>query len=156
MKIVAFDGTSQFVFDIQPPRHVLFHDRIKDSKTRSALSLGLIHGRVSFLQHVGRDFTVATDADTDADGSKYFASTAQRNRCRHAVQNSLSNCGRTLFRRDVFDENCKFVATKAGNERIRHADRAFQPARYRHQHPITVVVAEAVVDEFEVIQIQIQ
>ena len=81
--------------------------------------------------------------------------TAQHDGLSQLVVDPLGHSGGVRLLGDVLEQHGEFVAAEAG-QRVARAHARFQPARDGHQQLVARLMAQAVVDAFEPIDVQVQ
>ncbi len=117
--------------------------------------LGSIHGGIGILQQRLVIFTilrVRRDANAACDVQFMFADVEGS---RYRLENFLRNQGRFVFTPDFRQDQDEFVPTLAGY-RVAFANAVGKAGGHLNQQRITNIVAEAVVDILEMVQIDEQ
>ncbi|MNC28185.1 hypothetical protein D3C75_763840 [compost metagenome] len=123
-------------------------------EARLAGRLGSVEGKVGSLQDIQGFAIVVQWRDTDA-GADHQGTTVHVQRLVQVVEDALGYLLGVAVAGEVVKQDDEFVAAEA-EQLISRAQGLFQADCHFHQHAITDVVAEAIVDQLEAVQIDEQ
>src|SRR5579872_5141842 len=154
-QLIPLQGAAQVAFQIQPLHHLGVHFRGEELEIVAAIFLGGIHGGVGVLEQghgVGAMIGKNTDtqAATDAEGTCFNYGLGGQ-----GVQNPPGGDGNVAYFFYPVYHNDKFVASQAG-DRVLVPRPFFEPGGDLVQEQVASGVAERVIDDFEVIEVEKQ
>jgi hypothetical protein len=140
---------------LRAPQHLvveaLAHGRLEQRERVLALRLGGVHGQVHVLvQVLGAHRPVVRDGDADAGAHPHRAG-ADRERLAQRGQQPARVSGRVA---DVIGEHGELVAAEP-HDGVREAEAGGQPCGHTAQQAVAGVVAQRVVDRFEVVEVEV-
>ena len=150
----------QVGFDLQSGDGALPHGGIEDRKTRLAGSFGGVHGDIGVAQNFfGRLIVVVTKRHSHAEGGEHRTAFEQEGKT-HVGLNAFGDAPGVFDGVNVFDEHGKLIAAEARHgaaqaaHEIGRANGLGQTQGHTDQQLVSCDVAETVVDDLEVIEIE--
>ena len=116
---------------------------------------GLVHGRVGVAQQVGgRHVGRVGEGDAGADGHEVVPA-VEEERSGGLFSDPLADADRLGLAEEVFAEHDELVSAEAGDG-VARSHRGGEPLGHQDQQPVALVVAEAVVDDLELVDVDEQ
>ena len=149
------DRASQIGLEAQRGDRALVHVAGEDLVAGATAHLGPVHRRVGVPQHVlGALIARARQRDADAHAGEHL-DPLYLQRGSHLLVNSLGHARGVGLGADVVEQDGELITAEAG-QRISRANAALEAARRRAQDLVTDLVAEAVIDRLEPIEIEVE
>ncbi len=155
-QLVAVEGVAQLPFHLQPLHRPRSHLGVEEDAAGAAALLGPVHRRVGVAdQQLGVDvpiFSRAGDGDADA-GADEVVDAVDRERLGEGGGDAIGDRQRLVFVGEAIDQDPELVAAEAGDD-VSRAQVGAQARRHGAQQGVAGVMAEAVVDQLEVVEVE--
>ena len=152
-ELVEVDRTLEVDAELMALAHGLVHARVEDREAGLAVRLGHVHGDVGVADEVGRARDgVPRTRDTHG-GRDHDVLLAEDVRRAELVDQSARHRARAAEHRLVLGEDRELVAAEPGDE-VALTDQAADPLRHRDEELVAGGVAERVVDDLEVVEVE--
>ncbi len=151
-QLVAVERAPERALGEQARHGLGVHRLVEELVARAAASLGAVHRRVGVLQEARRALRRPV-GDRDADAGRHRDLGArERERFGERLRGALGQLGGLLLAAQVLAEHHELVAADAGDGVLATHGRG-QAAAHRHQQLVAGLVAEAVVDQLEAVEV---
>ncbi len=145
----------QLALQAQAMRHFDVQRGIEQRIARLAVGLGLVHRRIGIAQHLGRR-RVAHAAESDADaGAGDHVVAGNLHGLAQRFEQAPCQRHRVLLAIQIFGQDRELVAAQARDDVLR-AQAGLNAARHGDQEFVAHGVAQAVVDQFEAVEVEEQ
>ena len=155
-QLVALERLAQLALDLEPAQRPGPHLGVEELAAGAAAFLGPVHRRVGVAdQQVGVDRLAGRgpgDGDADAGGDEVLDA-VDRVGLGEGGGDAVGDRHRLVLVGEAVDEDAELVAAEAGDD-VAGAQVGAQPRRDRAQQLVAGVVAEAVVDQLEVVEVE--
>jgi hypothetical protein len=160
-QLALIDGTSQLVLALQAVDDARPHRLVERLIASPTALLRSVHGGGGVAQLRFRRALARAQGDADA-GTRKTPLLADRERCTQRVGQALGDPDRVAFAAQALAEDHELVASEVGHavsgtaDRIGAAQRLLQAGGDGHEQLVAHVVAEAVVDVLEAVEVDEQ
>jgi hypothetical protein len=155
VKFAALDPASKIGLEAQTLKGLCLHSAVEDLEVSMASPLGSVHAHVGVPDHIlGRGMVFAPKRDADARGCIY-GFTSQGEGASYLLLDAPRGGEDGMDVAHVVQENRKLITTQPGTD-VGRTQAALDAAGDRDEQLIAHGVAEAVVHELEVVQIEKQ
>ena len=155
LEVVGGDRAAQVVLEAEAVANAGVHVRVEHFVARLAARLGVIHRGVGVAHHLVRVRVVGrTERDADAGRGEHFAAADRERRAQRLLDPEGDAVGLAVVAESV-QEDRELVAAEAG-EHVALSQARLEPPRHRDQQLVADQVTEAVVDDLEAIEIEIE
>ena len=155
-ELVAVERVAQLAFDLEPAHRAGPHLGVEEDAAGAAAFLGPVHRRVGVADQqlgAGRLLVVrAGDGDADRGGDEVLDA-VDREGLGEGGGDAVGDRDRLAFVGEAVDQDPELVAAEAGDD-VAGPQVGAQPRRHRPQQGVAGVVAEAVVDQLEVVEVE--
>ena len=155
-ELLALERVAQLALGLEPAHRARPHLGVEDLAAPAAALLGPVHRRVGVADQqlgVGR-LAACRPGDGDADaGGDEMVGAAHRVGLREGARHPVGDRQRLVLVGEPVDEDAELVAAEAGDD-VAGAQVGAQARRHRPQQVVAGVVADAVVDQLEVIKVE--
>ena len=155
-ELLALDRLAQLLLDLEPEQGAGPHLGVEELAAGPALFLGPVHRRVGVAdQHVGVGRLAGRgpgDGDPDAGGDEVLGA-ADRVGLGEGGGDPVGDRHRLVLVGEAVDQDAELVAAEAGDD-VAGAQVGAEARRDRAQQLVAGVVAEAVVDQLEVVEVE--
>jgi hypothetical protein len=154
LELVSVDGTTEGGLEVETLGRTRSH-RVGIEHhvvARATLGLGLVHRNVRIVEDVVARLFGAREGDTDAERRHGLVAVAEADRLAQLAEDPTGNVDRVVGVAHVLEQHGEFVTTEA-SQQVARAQRLLQPFCHRDQQLVARVVAEAVVDQLEAVDV---
>ena len=156
LELVALERLAQLALDLEPAQRPRPHLGVEELAAGASALLGPVHRRVGVAdQQVGVDRLAGRRAghgDADA-GADEVLDPAHRVGLGEGGGDAVGDRHRLVLVGEAVDEDAELVAAEAGDD-VAGPQVGAQPRRHRPQQLVAGVVAHAVVDQLEVVEVE--
>ena len=153
-QLVAVDRTAQVVLDPQPGDRPVAHRLVEQLVAGPPALLGPVHRGVGVADQLLGALAAAGERDADAGGDEVLVA-GEHERAGEHRRDPLGHLDRVVLAADVLEQHPELVAAEPGDG-VACAHRLLQPRRDGGEQLVADVVAEAVVDQLEVVEVEEQ
>ena len=155
-QLLALDPLAQLALDLEPAQRAGAHLGVEELAAGAALFLGPVHRRVGVAdQHVGVGRLAGRgpgDGDPEAGGDEVLDAVDHVG-LGEGRRDAVGDRHRLVLVGEAVDQDPELVAAEAGDD-VAGAQVRAQPRGDRAQQLVAGVVAEAVVDQLEVVEVE--
>ncbi len=152
-QLAALQRPAQIVLQRETRDGAQAHRTIEHLEAPASAALGLIHGGVGVAHEIGRQTVgIAGKHDPEARLGEMLAR-AERERQLEGPNHAFCDVRSRGLVGNLLEQHDELIAAKA-RDRVTRAQGALQPRRDPHQQLVAGAMAEAVVDELEVVDVQ--
>ena len=154
-QLAVGEGVAQAALELQALQRALAHGVVEDLAARLAHLLGAVHRRVGVAQQrVGIVLAGPAEAHADA-GADVAALAVEDQRLAQGLGQAARHPERVALARDAGQQDGELVAAEAGHD-VGRTQHAAQPLGDAAEQAIAGAVAERVVDDLEVVEVDEQ
>ena len=151
---LGLDRAAQVRLEVEAGEHVALHPHVEDGVARLALRLGAVHRDIGVVDQLERIDVRPSERDADRTGDVELAPDDLQ-RIGQRAQHTLGD-DRGLARvRDVLEQHGELVAADP-RDRVAGPQRGVQAQRDRLQQLVAGLMAERVVDDLEMVEVDEQ
>ena len=155
LEVVVFDSVAQVVFEAESIEGARVHVGIEQLMSCLAARFGVIHGGVGVAHDLlGVNVLGAAERNPDARRGEDFPASNRKRPAQRLLDAECDGVGLRLVIEPV-QEDRELVAAEPG-QGISRPQTGFEPPRYGRQELVADEVAQAVVDDLEAIEIEVQ
>ena len=152
LELLSLDRAPQVVLDLHVLDHAGAHHLVEDLVAAAAALLGAVEGRIGVPDQGLRRLAAPADRDSDAGADEVLA-VAQDEGPRERLRDPLGDAGGATLVPDVLGEDRELVPAEA-RDRVSRAQRLLDPGGDGGEELVAGGVAEAVVDELELVEVE--